>query len=126
MVKYWRLFNVFEVFSWKIGDLHVFSRSVIKVAGVFHVTLQLFALNRTCALIKKQKKQKQYKVSGKTSHKISKIIKFFPKFLPKLIAKMFLFLLFKLALSFNWALIRTFALILTWTLNPLSANPTKW
>ena len=87
MVKYYGLFNVFDVFSCEIGDPHVFSRSVIKVAEGFSVTLHLLALNRTCALIKKNKNN----INSK----------FFSKILPKLIAKILIFLLFKLVPSFG-------------------------
>ena len=62
-----------------------------------------WALNQTWALIKKIKNNKKCQAS-KVSIKIT-------KFFPKLISKTILFLLFKLAPSFNWSLIRNRALI---------------
>ena len=43
MARYYTLFNVSEVFSFRISDQRMFSHSVIKVAEVFsyEVTLQL-------------------------------------------------------------------------------------
>ena len=41
MVRYCRLFNVFEAFSCKIGDSHVFSRSDIKLAEGFPIVSNL-------------------------------------------------------------------------------------
>ena len=38
MVRYCRLFNVFDVFSCEIGNPHVFSHSGIKVADVFPIS----------------------------------------------------------------------------------------
>ena len=62
-----------------------------------------WALNQTWALIKKIKNNKKCQAS-KVSIKMT-------KFFPKLISKTILFLLFKLAPSFKWSLIRTRALI---------------
>ena len=41
MVRYCRLFNIFEAFSCKIGDPHVFSRSDIKLAEGFPIVTNL-------------------------------------------------------------------------------------
>ena len=46
MVRYCRLFNVFEAFSCKIGDPHVFSRSRIKVAEGFPIISNLAVTTR--------------------------------------------------------------------------------
>ena len=46
MVRYCRLFNVFEAFSCKIGDPHVFSRSSIKVAECFPLISNLVVTTR--------------------------------------------------------------------------------
>lgn len=96
----------------------MFSRSVIKVAEGFSVTLHLLALNRTCALIKKINKNN---INSK----------FFSKILPKLIAKILIFLLFKLAPSFNCALKQTLAFIRSFSkkivrLFALGAESERW
>ena len=41
MVRYCRRFNVFEAFSCKIRDPHVFSHSGIKVAESLHLDLKI-------------------------------------------------------------------------------------
>ena len=46
MVRYGRLFNVFEAFSCKIGIPHVFSRSGIKVTEVYPIISNLVGTAR--------------------------------------------------------------------------------
>ena len=46
MVRYYRLFNAFEAFSCKIGDLHVCSRSGIKVSEGFPILSNLVVTAR--------------------------------------------------------------------------------
>ena len=59
-----------------------------------------WALNRTWVLFKKLNNENNEKCQ--TSNFFAKTITFLRKFLPKLIIKILLFLLFKLARSFNW------------------------